>query len=289
MLDLNEDVFHDYTQRTVRIDGKPTTMIKCTAYFKTLGETEDDRDTYWLEFIFDTPDLNHGAAVLWRDDMDDCLGDYDNVPFGAHASDAVDDLSTVILENGKRLKIDNICRVQDLNVYGCWSMTRRADMESMLSVLPKSEVAAILVEFDDTLHDIVQRRDAEFEDDDDDDFGANDGYEDEDCEPIDCVAALWAAATSGRDRLRIHIREINTMIRNAVLPHIAQSFSDSEIDAMRVLMDHGNGEICTEPEFVYWFGGKRRQTDEIRYGIERLDPYRYEMIEIYNMAKSMKK
>lgn len=97
------------------INGAQSSFTSCTAFFRSLGETENDRAEAYVEEIRigDTSYL-----CLWREeDLDffaDRFWDGDQTAPDRWGSDAVSDLATVIFDDGEPLNLATVRPVGDI-------------------------------------------------------------------------------------------------------------------------------------------------------------------------------
>lgn len=278
----------DAERTMVRIDGKPTVLRRCTGYFESRGQTEADRSEQLVEIICDPVRRGKVAVALWGGDVTDKLRDYRNIGF-VSASDDPGDLATVVFGDGVRIAMDRVVRLMDIDIRGYWMMTRGVDMLTLVNALPKEQAESILQRYECTIR--------EFEapmtcvDDDSDDFGGNDGYEAWELE-VPPAEIRRAEATKGRELLRIYANEINARLHDAVMRRMAETFIEHDIEEIdRLNRYRGNEQmgLFMIPDLVYWLGGPRDSEDDIKYDNQRIDPRRFDLMDLYPIIKSLKK
>lgn len=240
------------SNRFAPINGANSFFIHCTAFFRSLGETEDDRASAYVEEIRigDT-----SFCCLWREEdarffLDREWRDSSRTCPDRWGSDNAFDLVTVLFDNGDRLNLSDLRPVGEIVFsdyiksgvadFGCLSdiaatldfvrsTSRAADAESIINSASSLPVAALM--YDESVQAVTKLEKLYAEQDE-----SEDESEDDRAERAEAVTE-WSAILNGkaRETLSRLTTSLSRQLHSLAAKACTDNFMESDIPTLRRL------------------------------------------------------
>lgn len=240
------------SHRFVPVSGVNSFFIHCTAFFRSLGETESDRASAYVEEIrigetsycclWREEDARFFIDREWRDSSRTCPDRW--------GSDNAFDLVTVVFDNGDKLDLAAVHPVGEIVFsdyiksevadFGCLSdiaatldfvrsTARAADAESIINSASSLPVAALM--YDESVQAVTKLEKLYAEQDE-----SEDESEDDRAERADAVTE-WSAILNGlnREALSRLTTALSRKLHSLAVKAYADNFLESDIPTLRRL------------------------------------------------------
>lgn len=244
------------------VNGATSFFAHCTGFFRSLGETENDRAEAYVEEIrigdisycclWRAEDARFFINREWRDSSRTCPDRW--------GSDNAFDLTTVVFDNGDKLDLAAFRPVGDIIFsdyiksgvadFGCLSdiaatldvvrsTARAAEAESIINSASSLPVAALM--YDEIVQAVTKL---------DKLYAERDESEEEDDEREDAIMS-WSAVLNGQNRETLSrlTLALSRQLHTLAVKAYADNFAESDIPALRKLakMPH-----FFEPITLFW-------------------------------------
>lgn len=240
------------SNRFAPVNGATTFFAHCTAFFRSLGETEDDRAEAFVEEIrigdtsfcclWRVEDARFFINREWRDSSRTCPDRW--------GSDNAFDLVTVVFDNGDKLDLSAFRPVGDIVFsdyiksgvadFGCLSdiaatldfvrgTSRAAEAESIINSASSLPVAALI--YDEIVQAVTKLEKLYAEQDE-----SEDECEDDQAERAEAVTE-WSAILNGkaRETLSRLTTALSRQLHALAVKAYADNFVESDIPTLRRL------------------------------------------------------
>ena len=255
------------------VNGATTFFVHCSAFFRSLGETEDDRAEAYVEEIrigetsycclWREEDARFFLEREWRDSSRTCPDRW--------GSDNAFDLVTVVFDNGDKLDLAAVRPVGDIVFsdyikagvadFGCLSdiavtldfvhgTSRAAEAESIINSASSLPVAALM--YDESVQAVTKLEKLYAEQDE-----SEDESEDDRAERAEAVTE-WSAILNGkaRETLSRLTLALSRQLHSLAVKAYADNFLESDIPTLRRLAQL---PTCSPATFALFY----REEDDV--------------------------
>lgn len=261
------------SNRFASVNGATSFFVHCSAFFRSLGETEDDRGEAFVEEIR-IGDVSY--CCLWREEdarffLDREWRDSSRTCPDRWGSDNMFDLATAVFDNGDKLDLSAFRPVGDIVFsdyikagvadFGCLSdiaatldfvrgTSRAAEAESIINSASSLPVAALM--YDEIVQAVTKLEKLYAEQDE-----SEDESEDDQAERAEAVTE-WSAILNGkaRETLSRLTLALSRQLHCVAAKAYADNFLESDIPTLRRLAQL---PACSPATFVLFY----REEDEV--------------------------